>query len=196
MAVEIHPILLTGNWDIGYALDQHVTNSVYLGDDPYGNPHFDTTYSEIGELLSKFKYSHVYGNLNEIVSTIVRFLSQHPEMSDFETIIPVPPTKVRMYQPTIEIGEALAKALNKYFVGDVLEKDPSVESKGLSAEDKYRLSGTITQKKRSKRKHSVLLLDDLYKTGATLSECVSVLRKDPQIDKIYVLTVTKTKNQS
>lgn len=196
MAVEIHPIQLTGSWDIGYALDTHVTNSVYLGDDPYGNPYFDNTYSEIGELLSKFKYSHVYGNLNDIVSTIVLFLSQHPEMNDFETIIPVPPTKNRMYQPTIEIGKALAKSLHKYFVEDVLEKDPRVESKGLSAEDKYRLSGTITQKKHATRKHSVLLIDDLYKTGATLSECVSVLRQDPQIDKIYVLTVTKTKNQS
>ena len=196
MAVEIHPIRLTGNWDIGYALDQHVTNSIYLGDDPYGNPHFDNSYSEIGELLSRFKYNHQYSNLYEIVSTIVFFLSQYPEMNDFETIIPVPPTKARIYQPTIEIGEALAKALNKYFVEDVLEKDPRIESKGLSAEDKYRLSGTITQKKQAKRKHSVLLIDDLYKTGTTLSECVNVLRRDPQIDKIYVLTVTKTKNQS
>lgn len=115
-------------------------------------------------------------------------------MSDFETIIPVPPTKTRAYQPTFEIGEALAKSLKKFFVEDVLEKASRVESKGLSAEDKHRLSGTITQKRKATRTHNVLLIDDLFKTGTTLSECVNTLRKDPQINKIYVLTVTKTKN--
>ena len=196
MAVEVHPILLNGNWDIGYALDQHVIRSVHIADDPFGNPVFDTTYSEIGELLTKFKYKGRYDNLTEIVSTIEVFLRSHPEMMDFETIIPVPPTKFRPYQPTWEICEALAKDLNRFFITDVLVKESGVESKGLSLEEKRQLSGTIRQQHRAKRKHSVLLIDDLYKTGATLSECVSVLRRDPQIDKIYVLTVTKTKNPS
>ena len=56
------------------------------------------------------------------------------------------------------------------------------------------LNGTIYQNKHAKRRHSVLLVDDLYKTGATLTECVRVLRGDPLIDKIFVLTITKTKN--
>ena len=108
MAVDIHPIRLYGNWDIGYALDTHVTSSIYIGDDPYGNAHFENTYSPIGALLKKFKYDNRYDNLNEIVSTVLSFFASHPEMSDFETIIPVPPTKNRLYQPTWEIGEAVA----------------------------------------------------------------------------------------
>lgn len=195
MAVEIHPIRLIGNWDIGYALDKHVINSVYLYDDPYGRPQFDNTYSEIGELLKHFKYNNQYSNLNEIVSTVKLFLSEHPEMCDFETIIPVPPSKSRDYQPTWEIGKALAKSMGKFFVADILVKISGPESKGLPSEEKHQIKGTIQKKLSAIRKHSILLLDDLYKTGTTISECVRVLRQDPLIDKIYVIAITKTKNQ-
>ena len=56
---------------------------------------------------------------------------------------------------------------------------------------------TSTYDKKNKnaiRKHSILLIDDLYKTGLTLTHCVSALREDPLVDKIYVLAVTKTRN--
>ncbi len=194
MAVEIHPIKLMGNWDVGYALDQHVLSSDFLGEDPFGGPVFDNKYSEIGELLKNYKYRGRRDLLPEIVSTIILFLQEHPEMADFETIIPVPPSKPREYQPTLEICESLAESLRKYFLSDILVKESEVESKNLSVEEKRLLYGTIHQNKFAKRRHSVLLVDDLYKTGTTLNECVRVLRGDPLIDKIFVLAITKTKN--
>lgn len=194
MAVNIHPIKLIGNWDVGYALDQHVITSERVGEDPFGRPVFNNTYSEIGSLLKHFKYRGRLDFLAEIVSTIELFLQSHPEMADYETIIPVPPSKLRVYQPTCEICEALADSLGKYYINDILVKEPGVESKNLSIEEKSILSGTIQQKYHAKRKNSVLLVDDIYKSGATLTECVRVLREDPLIDKIFVLTITKTKN--
>ena len=195
MAAAMNPIRLIGNWDVGFALDQHVISSVHVGDDPFGNPVFDTQYSALGELLRNFKYRGRKDYLPEIVSTIQLFLQEHPEMTDFETIIPVPPSKTREYQPTCEICESLAEALGKFFAENVLVKESSVESKNLSGEEKRSLiRGTICQVKPAKRLNSVLLVDDLYQTGATLSECVRVLREDPLIDKIFVLAITKTKN--
>ena len=43
MTVNIHPIQLSGNWDLGYSLDVHVKSSTYICDDPYGNPIFENT---------------------------------------------------------------------------------------------------------------------------------------------------------
>jgi len=42
---------LDGSWDLGYALHKHTLSSIYLGDNEYGHPQFDTTRSEPGEAL-------------------------------------------------------------------------------------------------------------------------------------------------
>ena len=195
MSVSINPIPLYGIWDLGFALDTHVIESIPLGEDAYGHLRFENTRSPIGELLYQFKYNGRYDNLTEIVDTIKLFLDTQPEMKNIETILPVPPTKVRSYQPTFEIAQALAKELKVFYCNDVLENNSRIEAKGLAANEKHQLAGTIIKRKMAARKHSTLLIDDLYQTGATLNQCSSVLRKDPLIDKIYVLTITKTKNQ-
>ena len=40
---------------------------------------------------------------------------------------------------------------------------------------------------------NVLIVDDLYSTGATLNEVCKILREDRNVMKIYVLAITKTK---
>ena len=195
MAVEINPIPLYGNWDMGFALDIHVIDSIPLGEDGYGYPRFCNTRSPIGELLTNFKYHGQYSNLVEIVDTAKAFLDAHPQMKNIESILPVPPTKVRAYQPTFEIAQALAEKLEVFYRNDILENISDIEAKALAADEKYRLAGSIVKRKMAARKHNTLLIDDLYQTGTTLEQCTSLLRQDPLINKIYVLTITKTKNR-
>ena len=82
--------------------------------------------------------------------------------------------------------------LNVGYYDDVLEKTSFEQSKNMDKNTKN-LNGNIVKKLNAKKPHSVLLVDDLYDTGKTISECVSVLRTDPLLNKIYVLAMTKTK---
>lgn len=46
-----NPIQVSGAWRLGWTLDVHTTASVFLGYDQNGRAQFDTTRSELGELL-------------------------------------------------------------------------------------------------------------------------------------------------
>lgn len=190
--MSIKPIKLNGNWDEGCALDRHVISSEYIGEDIYGHSTYNTIRSELGELLYYFKYRGKYDNLMKIIDLIIPFLDNWNIIEDVDIILPVPSTKERIYQPAVEIAYAIANYLSIHFSEDVLVKTSNVESKNMMKSDK-KLEGMITATKKATRVHNILLVDDLYSTGETLKECVNVLRKDPLLKKIFVLTMTKTR---
>ena len=50
------PIQLFGTWQEGYALDVYMESSEYIGEDVFGHPMFDNTYSQVGKPLHRMKY--------------------------------------------------------------------------------------------------------------------------------------------
>jgi predicted amidophosphoribosyltransferase len=192
--MEINPIRLTGNWDEGFALDMHVKSSTHIGYDVYGNEQFETIRSDLGEKLYQFKYQNKYDSLHVIMESVKAFLSEWQAIRYVRSVVPVPPsTQYRSYQPAFEIAKEVANALGTHYFETVLQKTMSTKSKNLEGIEKQQISGSIVQTIMAKEKHSMLLIDDLFDSGITLTECVNVLRRDANIDKIYVLTVTKTK---
>jgi predicted amidophosphoribosyltransferase len=190
----IKPIEIKGNWDKGYVVDRHVITSVPKGEDVYGRMEFDTTRTELGELLFLFKNRNRYDCLEDIMVMIAPFLDTWEDLKDVDIVLPVPSTKQRSYQPAVEIGQAVADYLDISFFDGVLENIGSEQTKNISKEDRD-LIGKIVARTKATRQHTILLVDDLFDTGSTLRECVSVLREDPKLLKIYVLAMTKTKGE-
>jgi predicted amidophosphoribosyltransferase len=168
-------------------------SSTYIGDNAYGYPEFENEYSEMGNLIHLFKYRGKYDLLFDIIELAKPFIESWEVLNNVDFVLPVPPSKSRRYQPTQEIAAEIAALLNVGYSNEILEKLPSVESKGLTPEEKQKLQGSIIKTAQATKEHNMLLVDDLYKSGATITECIKVLRKDPKINKIYVLAMTKTR---
>ena len=194
--MKIKPIEIIGNWDKGYVLDRHVLLSVPKGENVYGHMEFETTRTELGELLFLFKNRNSYNCLDEIIKIIAPFLDAWEDLKDVDIVLPVPPTKQReSYQPANEIAQAISKHLNISFFDGVLENISREQMKNTSKANRD-IKGKIIVKMKATKQHSILLVDDLFDTGSTMRECVSVLREDPKLKKIYVLAMTKTRGES
>lgn len=118
----------------------------------------------------------------------------------FDAIIPVPSSnKNRAYQPVDEIAKALgAQRGVEVLLGFLDKKAGGPELKGVDDPDKRAalLKGTITiANDRDISGKRILLLDDLYRSGATLNACCSILYNDAKVEEICVLTMTKTRSK-
>lgn len=185
-------IRVFGSWDEGFVLDKYVAHSEYVGEDAFGHPQFNNTYTELGRLLHMMKYNGHVDTSQEIAELASEFVLNWLSDKNIDTIIPVPPTVVRDTQPVFLICAAISELLGKPYTTDVLSKTSVVQAKNLSREYKD-LSGTIKKLLAAKRPCNILLVDDIYSTGQTANACVSVLKTDPLINNIYYLGIAKTK---
>lgn len=183
---------VSGLWTEGFVFDKYIRQSIYTGDDVFGNPQFNTTYTEIGKLLHDIKYNGHIDTSSDIALQCNDFLQEWLQKINVDIIIPVPPTIRREVQPIFSITEAIAEKLNVPFTEKVLFKAEGLPSKNMDKTSKN-IEGTIVQLKPAKRNCNILLVDDLYSTGATANECVTVLKRDPLIKNIYFFAIAKTK---
>lgn len=183
MAIQVY-----GNWDIGYVMDRHTSNSEYLGDDAYGHPMFDTTYTELGELVHKLKYKARYDLVEDIINNISEFIVGQ-FAGKIDCVISVPPTNNRIEQPAFLIAEQIAELLHCSCRNDILENVSTESAKN----NPNAVIGSIKKLLVAKRPTHILLVDDIYSTGTTANECVKILKEDPNVLSVSLLAITKTK---
>src|SRR5256885_1449709 len=102
---KTNPQEISGHWQSGIALDLHTLSSVYLGVNEAGHEVYDTTRSELGELLYRLKYKGDVAAAQEIVTTVANFLKPH--LGKFDLIVPVPPSGTRPVQPVITLAKGI-----------------------------------------------------------------------------------------
>lgn len=176
-----HPRVLKGNWSIGFALDFH---SGYKG--------ADWNRSGIGDLVYQLKYQSDASALPALVEQTRKLFAAHPEMSQFDIIVPVPSSTPREFSPVHEFCNALSAAVNKPVQPCVVktrQTQPQKEMKTLPQKrDNVAGAFAVNNDINGKR---VLLIDDLFDSGATLEEITKVLL-NRKAARVNVLTFTKT----
>jgi competence protein ComFC len=190
MTIEIQ-----GNWVRGYVFDVHTLSSTYLGPNEFGHAQFDTKYSEMGELIHRLKYKHDRAALPRIVELLDKFTG----IEEFDFLIPIPPTdKSRAFQPVTEIARALGRRRGVDVLYDFLAKKPGgLQLKDVSdPEERETLlrDSIYVDAEYSIEGRTVLLVDDLYRSGATFRISADLLNK-ANAARVCVLAMTKTRSK-
>lgn len=188
-------IKLDGNWIAGYAFDLHTLSSERLGQNKYGHNKYKNTRSKMGELVYQLKYQ-----CNQtVVSKIVDLLQTNGDFGKIDIVIPIPASnKSRSNQPVYSIAIEFGKRFSIVVYLDALKKskgsqelkgitDPKERQKELKKSmqiiNNYDLSGK-----------SILLIDDIYRSGSTLKVATELLYSVAGVKNVYVLTMTKTRS--
>lgn len=193
MKVKINPMIIEGNWKEGYTLDYFMLESNYKGEDIFGYPIFDVKYSEIGKAMNELKYHKEYNKAIEIANIVTKFIKEEWKIADkIDGIIATPPTYSREIQPLFQVVKHLGENLQKPISLDFFRKLSSEELKKLPQEKKMELfKNSIIKERKLTKRGSILLVDDIFSTGATLKNLCELLREDIYVDDIYVLTICK-----
>lgn len=195
MTVQIKPKPLRGDWKQGFALDVHTTGSTFIGHNEYGHPEFDTTRSPLGELLYQLKYKRDASVIGEIVDTVAEFIKASKIRID--AIVPMPASNVRSVQPVIQIANALGKKLGVPVLDRCVSKTkrtPQLKDVYNYKERKELLEGAFTVNRDQSAGKSLLLFDDLYRSGATMNAVARELAKSGAAKEVIVLALTRTRS--
>jgi ComF family protein len=171
-------------------------------------PHFDRarapalyrhgSASPLIETLYRFKY----GRDVTLAPVLGRFLADHcPLPIDHEVVVPVPLDIARMrwrgFNQAVMLGRALALAAGRPLAPYALERRRvTAPQVGLGdAERRRNVAGAFAVRDATPiRGRSVLLVDDVMTTGATVDECARILRRGgaARIDVLVLARVAGT----
>ena len=194
--LQINPREIRGNWRAGYALDVHTISSCFLPDETY-----DTERTEIGELVYQVKYRHAWSKIQSLAEIAAKFVKEefavdgHPALPYISAIIPIPPSDInRPFQPVTEIAAKIGSLLNRPVRTNYLTKVkrtkslkslPDIESKRSEIQEAFVVQSQDLQER------CVLLFDNLYDSGTTLTEATDVLYEQGRVRYVLVLTLTQ-----
>lgn len=192
--ITINPQRIEGKWHSGIALDFHTLSSSLIGLNEYGHKQFDTKRPEIAELLYRLKYKGDRSAAQGIISAAAIFL--RPHRPKFDLIIPVPPSTRRAIQPVTLLAKGIGAAVGLPVIDCVSTTRAPAQLKGV--EDPARraqlLNGLYTVDMRHTAQKSVLLFDDLYRSGSTMNAITDALLQAGQASRVSVLTITRTRS--
>jgi competence protein ComFC len=176
-----HPRPLAGPWQCGWSLGFH---SRFTGG--------DWVRSGTGDLTYRLKYEGDLTALPPLVEKTLALLAKHPDLASVDAILPVPPSQSRETDPVQAFSSALSDKIRipvQRLLVKTRQTEPQKELKTLSQKRSnvngaFAVTGSVTGK-------HILVLDDLFDSGATLEEITRLLLKSGAAS-VNVLTLTRT----
>lgn len=195
--MKINPLPIKGPWNAGFTLDQHTVSAEFLGYDQNGRPIFDTVRSEVGELLYQSKYRGNREACRTLATVAADFVRDRSIKAD--VVVPVPPSRTRAFQPLADIASRVANELGIEYDGTSLKKvKETPELKGVEdlAERATALRDAFGVEGNALRGKVVLLFDDLYRSGASMSSAARSLRTQGAVASVIALALTRTRSRT
>lgn len=195
------PIKLNGNFEKGYALSVHTISSTM---NSIGS--FDTQRTELGQLLYEYKYCGNRNSIEQIKQITIPLLHKlfvelclgSLRTIDNCVVIPIPPSNYnRAFQPVFDLAKELFISFNYLIDTNYLNKENTPELKSiddLESRKEILKNAFSVVDKRYKGK-SIILFDDLYRSGETLNAAAKALKEQGDVDEIFVITITKTRTK-
>ncbi|OGC00573.1 hypothetical protein A2V82_01765 [candidate division KSB1 bacterium RBG_16_48_16] len=175
------PRPLTGPWEAGWALGFH---SRFSGS--------DWSRSQVGELAYRLKYQKDTSVLEELVEHAASLFTDHPLLIDVDALVPVPPSLARTPHPVFQFTRALAQNIRLPVWPALIKTRQTAPQKEMHtlAQKRANVAGAFAVD-RDVRGKRLLVIDDLYDSGATLEE-ISRELKAKGVKRLCVLTLTRT----
>ena len=147
-------------------------------------------------MVYEFKYQGRKSHIGALVDELIKFLDEADEYQRIDLIVPVPGTMAdRAYDPVGCLVTELSTRTGLLFGKDVLIKTrqtrPQKEMVNITQKTLNVKGAFKIQNHEKIRGKNILLIDDLYDSGATLNECTRV-SKSAGARKVLVLTLTRT----
>jgi competence protein ComFC len=193
-----NPIEVRGAWTRGWTLDRHTTSSTFLGYNEHGHAQYDTIRSPLGELLYQLKYRG-QNTVDQVTDVMAGFFDTKPNgLAKIDIVLPVPPSTLRQIQPVIQIATAIAKKLGKAFSANAVRKTretPGLKNVHDPEERRELLEGAFEVDASQVKGKGLLLIDDLYRSGAT-ANAVTVALFAAGAARVYFLAATRTRSST
>ena len=182
---DVAPVELPGPWSIGLALGMHSD----------GGPD-SSARTEIGEVVAQFKYGGERHLVRRLAQALAHVLRPHLDDGHIDVVTHVPTSRRNSYEPACELAIAVARALRLRALPRLLRPIRAVRpQKDLTTlwEKKQNVEGAFAVRRPSLvRGNAVLLVDDIYDSGATLAEAWRALREAGS-EEIVVAALTRTR---
>jgi ComF family protein len=164
---------------------------------PWDGFGFHNSYSGLlRELLIALKFHGELGYGRLLSGLLVSSFERHLAKGRFDLIVPVPMHEARLRQrgfnQSVELGRALAKRYGLALDCSALSRSKNTPPQaGLSRKERQQnLQGAFRSSEQRIAGKNVLLIDDIYTTGATVKACVSAIRK-AGADGVSVLVLAR-----
>lgn len=194
-SLTMDPQKITGSWAEGFTLDVHMKSADFVGYDGAGHAQFENKVrSELGEAVYQLKYgTRDPKEARRLAITAASFAKKWKVKID--AVVPMPASKRRTVQPVEVVAKHLGELLGAEVVNDAVSKikdTPQLKNVGVD-ERKKLLAGAHKVDPTRIKGRNILLLDDLFQSGATMNAVAAILRSKGGAAKVYALALTRTK---